>query len=80
MIRGLSAGRKLRFLNSWEALDVAQGRHTRSKRIEQLSDNLGAVDVVVSEKQLRELDQVSQLPAEYPDGCSASGVRREPSS
>lgn len=37
-----------------------------AKRVEQLSDNLGAVDVVFSDEELRELDQVSQLPAEYP--------------
>ncbi len=37
-----------------------------AKRIEQLSDNLGAVDVVLSEEELRSLDQVSRLPAEYP--------------
>ncbi len=37
-----------------------------AKRIEQLSDNLGAVDVVLSGDELRSLDQVSQLPAEYP--------------
>ncbi len=37
-----------------------------AKRIEQLSDNLGAVDLTLSEEELRSLDQVSQLPAEYP--------------
>ena len=37
-----------------------------AKRIEQLHDNLGAVDVLLSEEELRTLDQVSQLPAEYP--------------
>jgi len=37
-----------------------------TKRIEQLDDNLGAVDVVLSEEELRSLDEVSKLPAEYP--------------
>ncbi len=37
-----------------------------TKRIEQLTDNLGAVDILLSEEELRSLDQVSQLPAEYP--------------
>ena len=37
-----------------------------TKRIEQLEDNLGAVDVVLSEEELRSLDGVSKLPAEYP--------------
>ena len=33
----------------------------RDKRIEQLSDNLGAVDIVLSEEDVRPLDQVSQF-------------------
>ncbi len=37
-----------------------------AKRLEQLNDNLGAVDVVLSEEELQSLDHVSQLPAEYP--------------
>ena len=37
-----------------------------AKRIEQLEDNLGAVDVVLSADELAALDQVSRLPAEYP--------------
>ena len=37
-----------------------------TKRIEQLNDNLGAIDVALSEEELQSLDQVSQLPAEYP--------------
>lgn len=37
-----------------------------TKRIEQLDDNLGAVDIVFSEEELHVLDKVSQLPAEYP--------------
>ncbi len=37
-----------------------------TKRIEQLDDNLGAVDIVLSEEELRSLDEVSRLPAEYP--------------
>ncbi len=37
-----------------------------AKRIEQLNDNLGAVDVVLSPEELGSLDEVSALPAEYP--------------
>ncbi len=37
-----------------------------TKRIEQLTDNLGASDILLSEEELRSLEQVSQLPAEYP--------------
>jgi len=37
-----------------------------TKRIEQLDDNLGAVDVQFTEEELRSLDQASKLPAEYP--------------
>jgi aryl-alcohol dehydrogenase-like predicted oxidoreductase len=37
-----------------------------AKRLEQLNDNLGAVNVVLSEEELQSLEHVSQLPAEYP--------------
>jgi aryl-alcohol dehydrogenase-like predicted oxidoreductase len=37
-----------------------------TKRIEQLNDNLGAIDIVLSQEELQSLDQVSQLPTEYP--------------
>ncbi len=37
-----------------------------TKKIEQLNDNLGSVDVVFSAEELRSLDAVSKLPAEYP--------------
>jgi aryl-alcohol dehydrogenase-like predicted oxidoreductase len=37
-----------------------------TKKIEQLNDNLGAVDVTLSDEDLRALNQVSQLPTEYP--------------
>ena len=37
-----------------------------TRRIEQLDDNLGAVDVALSAEDLHALDQVSRLPAEYP--------------
>ena len=37
-----------------------------AKRPEQLADNLGAVQVVLTEDELRALDAVSKLPAEYP--------------
>jgi len=37
-----------------------------AKRIEQLNDNLGAVDVVLSPEELKAIDEVSRLPIEYP--------------
>ena len=37
-----------------------------AKRVDQLNDNLGAVDVVLTEDDLRALESVSALPAEYP--------------
>lgn len=37
-----------------------------AKRIDQLEDNLGAVDVALTAEDLAALDQVSRLPAEYP--------------
>lgn len=37
-----------------------------TRRMEQLEDNLGAVDVRLSEEELRRLGEVSQLPPEYP--------------
>ena len=37
-----------------------------AKRTDQLQDNLPAVDVKFSPEELQQLDQVSQLPPEYP--------------
>jgi len=37
-----------------------------AKRPDQLEDNLAAVDVKLSEEELKQLDEVSQLPPEYP--------------
>ena len=37
-----------------------------AKRIDQLEDNLGAVDVALSAEELAALDAVSKLPPEYP--------------
>lgn len=37
-----------------------------TKRLEQLDDNLGAVAVTFSEDEVQRLEQVSQLPPEYP--------------
>ncbi|MCW2306743.1 aldo/keto reductase [Rhodobium gokarnense] len=37
-----------------------------AKRTDQLEDNLGAVDVTLSDEELKTLDAVSALPAEYP--------------
>jgi aryl-alcohol dehydrogenase-like predicted oxidoreductase len=37
-----------------------------AKRLDQLEDNLAAVDVKLSDEELRQLDAVSTLPLEYP--------------
>ena len=37
-----------------------------AKKMEQLEDNLAAVEVTFTEDELQKLDEVSQLPAEYP--------------
>jgi aryl-alcohol dehydrogenase-like predicted oxidoreductase len=37
-----------------------------AKRLDQLEDNLGAVDLKLSEDELKTLDAASALPAEYP--------------
>jgi diketogulonate reductase-like aldo/keto reductase len=37
-----------------------------AKRMDQLEDNLAAVDVKLSPEEFQKLDQVSQLPPEYP--------------
>lgn len=37
-----------------------------AKRLDQLEDNLGAVDLELSEDELKRLDTASMLPAEYP--------------
>jgi aryl-alcohol dehydrogenase-like predicted oxidoreductase len=55
-----------------------------AKRIDQLEDNLGAVDVVLSADELATLDTVSKLPAEYPgwmmevQGGYRAGVLNQP--
>ncbi|CAB3726333.1 aldo/keto reductase [Trinickia soli] len=38
-----------------------------AKRVEQLEDNLGAVDLVLTDEELARLDAVSVLPPSYPD-------------
>jgi diketogulonate reductase-like aldo/keto reductase len=37
-----------------------------AKRVDQLEDNLGAVDVKLTDEELKTLGEVSQLPPEYP--------------
>ena len=37
-----------------------------AKRPDQLADNLAATDLSLSPEELRQLDEVSRLPAEYP--------------
>lgn len=50
-----------------------------AKRIEQLTDNLGAVDVALSADDLAALDKVTKLPSEYPHWMidQQSSYRRE---
>jgi hypothetical protein len=37
-----------------------------AKRLDQLQDNLAAVELTFTEDELRQLDEVSVLPPEYP--------------
>jgi aryl-alcohol dehydrogenase-like predicted oxidoreductase len=37
-----------------------------AKRLEQLNDNLAAVDLILTAEEIRQLDEVSALPPEYP--------------
>ena len=37
-----------------------------AKRVDQLEDNLAAVDVALSAEEIKTLDEVSELPKEYP--------------
>ena len=37
-----------------------------AKRLSQLEDNIAAVDITLSEEELRQLDAISELPPEYP--------------
>jgi aryl-alcohol dehydrogenase-like predicted oxidoreductase len=37
-----------------------------AKRLDQLQDNLAAVDLTLTQGELRQLDEVSALPPEYP--------------
>jgi hypothetical protein len=41
-------------------------RTAGAKCVEQSDDNLGAVDVVLTDKDLRVFDGISAIPAEYP--------------
>jgi aryl-alcohol dehydrogenase-like predicted oxidoreductase len=50
-----------------------------AKTLEQLDDNLAAVDLQLSEAEIGQLDQVSELPAEYPGWMVArQGATRSP--
>ena len=46
--------------------DVVTSVIVGAKREEQLADNLAAVDVTLSEDELKTLGEVSALPPEYP--------------
>ena len=50
-----------------------------AKRVDQLEDNLGAVDLKLTDEELKTLDEVSQLPPEYPGWMVAfQGASRAP--
>jgi aryl-alcohol dehydrogenase-like predicted oxidoreductase len=50
-----------------------------AKTLEQLDDNLAAVDLQLTDAEINELDQVSELPAEYPGWMFArQGASRTP--
>ena len=46
-----------------------------AKRMDQLIQNLAAVDLKLSEEQMRKLDEVSELPVEYPGWMVRSRMR-----
>ncbi|MCP3731900.1 aldo/keto reductase [Sphingomonas sp. MG17] len=37
-----------------------------AKRLDQLADNIAAVDLTLTDEEMRQLDEVSELPSEYP--------------
>ncbi|MET8447918.1 aldo/keto reductase [Streptomyces sp. NPDC005209] len=49
-----------------------------AKRPDQLTENLAALDLVLTEEDLAELDAVSALPAPYPDWCQLAPGDRLP--
>jgi aryl-alcohol dehydrogenase-like predicted oxidoreductase len=50
-----------------------------AKTLEQLDDNLAAVDLVLTPEEIARLDEVSELPAEYPGWMFArQGASRTP--
>lgn len=49
-----------------------------AKRLEQLDDNIGAVDVALSAEELARLDEVSKLPVEYTDWILGGDLYRRP--
>ncbi|MFE5819983.1 aldo/keto reductase [Streptomyces sp. NPDC056479] len=51
---------------------------TGAKRPEQLTENLAAVDLVLAEQDLAELDAVSAVPDPYPDWCQTDAAGRLP--
>src|ERR1700724_1653915 len=56
-----------RVSNTWMlAKPVVTSVIIGAKRLDQLSDNLAAVELTLTEDELRQLDEVSALPPEYP--------------
>lgn len=49
-----------------------------AKRMDQLEDNLGAVDLTLTDSEMSTLDEVSALPAPYPQWMSSLGDDRSP--
>jgi aryl-alcohol dehydrogenase-like predicted oxidoreductase len=49
-----------------------------AKRMDQLDDNLGSVDVSLTEEEVAQLDEVSKIPLGYPAWMGALGDDRKP--
>ncbi|MEE2791227.1 MAG: aldo/keto reductase, partial [Acidobacteriota bacterium] len=49
-----------------------------AKRLDQLDDNLGAVNVAFTADEIERLDTVSALPMEYPTWMEVTQADREP--
>jgi len=49
-----------------------------AKRMDQLEDNFGSVDVTLSDDEMAQLDEVSKIPLGYPAWMGALGDDRKP--
>ena len=58
--------REVRLLREENARDAEQGNRIAARTLDQLKDNLGSVDLILTEEDLAKLDEVSTLKREYP--------------